>query len=186
VAAEDLVLRDVVQGQIGPRDLIVQEYLGEEDAEYTAGCFCDREGELRGTIVLRRWLEAGTTVAAELGSFPEVSEVAAAIAAALGPLGPCNVQLRMHRGTPVPFEINPRFSGTTALRARMGVNEVDAALRHFVLGEPVPGLKDPGSRVALRYWNELYVPASAVGEIARSGRLEDPHAQAAEIEDWGS
>jgi carbamoyl-phosphate synthase large subunit len=186
VAAEDLVLREVVQGQVAAQDLILQEYLGDADAEYTAGCFCDQEGGLHGTIVLRRRLEAGTTVAAELGSFPEVRDVAGAIAAALGPLGPCNVQLRMHRGSPVPFEINPRFSGTTALRARMGFNEVDAALRHFVLGEPVPMLKDPGSGLALRYWNELYVPASTVGEIAASGHLEDPRSDGPEIEDWGA
>jgi carbamoyl-phosphate synthase large subunit len=186
VAAEDLVLREVVHGQIGSQDLILQEYLGDEEAEYTAGCFCDQEGELHGTIVLRRKLEAGTTVAAELGSFPEVRDVAGAITAALGPLGPCNVQLRIHHGDPVPFEINPRFSGTTALRARMGFNEVDAALKHFVLGEPVPTLEDPGSGLALRYWNELYVPAGTVGEIASSGHLEDPRSQGLQIEDWGS
>jgi carbamoyl-phosphate synthase large subunit len=186
VAAEDLALRDVVGSEIRPHDLILQEYLGDEHEEYTAGCFCDAQGELRGTIVLRRTLQAGTTVTAELGSFPDVRDAAAAITSALAPLGPCNVQLRMHRGRAVPFEINPRFSGTTALRARMGFNEVDAALRHFVLGEPVPVLKDVGSGVALRYWNEIYVSTEPVGELTRSGQLRDPRRQSPEIEDWGS
>ena len=183
VGAEDLSLREVVDGRIEPHDLILQEYLGDLDSEYTAGCFCDRDGQLRGTIVLRRRLEAGTTVAAELGSFPEIREAAAAIATTLGPLGPCNVQLRVHHGRAVPVEINPRFSGTTALRARLGFNEVEAALRHFVLGEPVPALSDVGNGIALRYWNELYVPSDEVEEISRSGHLPAP--EAGEIEDWG-
>lgn len=186
VGAEDLALREVVGGHVGASDLVLQEYLGDESAEFTAGCFCDADGGLRGTIVLRRTLQAGTTVTAELGSFPEVRDVAGAIASALGPLGPCNVQLRMHNGQAVPFEINPRFSGTTALRARMGFNEVDAALRHFVRGEPVPSLRDGGSGVALRYWNEMYLPPEAVSELARSGRLDDPRSKQLEVEDWGS
>ena len=184
LAAEQLVLGGVVEERLTADDVILQEYLGEDDAEYTAGCFCDRDGELRGTIVLRRRLKAGTTVAAELGPFPAVRDAAAAITAALRPLGPCNVQLRIHHGRPIPFELNPRFSGTTALRARMGFNEVEAALRHFVLGEPVPPLRNPGSGVVLRYWNELYVAASTVAEIADSGRLDDPRSRGPEVEDW--
>jgi carbamoyl-phosphate synthase large subunit len=186
VEAEDLSLRDVAGRRIRASDLILQEYLGDEREEYTAGCLCDLDGNVRGTIVLRRTLRAGTTVTAELGSFPEIRETAESIAFALRPLGPCNVQLRMHQGRAVPFEINPRFSGTTALRARMGFNEVDAALRHFVLGEPLPVMKDIGSGVALRYWNEIYVPAAAVESITESGELDDPLALQPEIEDWGA
>ena len=33
------------------------------------------------------------------------------------------------------FEINPRFSGTTSLRAMVGYNEPDVLIRHHVLGE---------------------------------------------------
>lgn len=186
LGAEDLSLREVVRGHVLAEDLMLQEHLGDENEEYTAGCFCDSDGELCGTIVLRRRLQAGTTVIAELGVFPEVREAAGAIASALRPLGPCNVQLRLHGGQPVAFDINPRFSGTTAVRARMGFNEVEAALRHFVLGEPVPTLKDAGSGVALRYWNEIYVPAATVSEITIAGELRDPRTPRPEIEDWGT
>ena len=185
LGAEDLSLREVVQRRLEPSDLVLQEYLGEDQEEYTAGCFCDRDGELRGTIVLRRRLQSGTTVVAELGEFPDVRETAGAIAAALGALGPCNVQLRIHSGRPVPFEINPRFSGTTALRARMGFNEVEAALRHFVLGEPVPPLQAMGRLLALRYWNEIYISDRDEAELRRTGRLDEPRAKLGEIEDWG-
>jgi carbamoyl-phosphate synthase large subunit len=186
VAAEDLSLREIAPGRITAADLLLQQYLGNEQQEYTAGCFCDSDGALCGTVVMRRTLQAGTTTSAELGAFPEVRAAAEAIASALAPLGPCNVQLRMHHGHAIPFEINPRFSGTTALRARMGFNEVDAALRHFVLGEPAPALADVGSGFALRYWNEVYVAADAVRAIERDGRLEDPGAHEVKVESWGA
>jgi carbamoyl-phosphate synthase large subunit len=184
LAAEQLSLRPIVP-EITASDVILQQYLGDEHQEYTVGCFCASDGTLCGTTVMRRMIKGGTTTSAELGRFPEVRVVAEAIASALRPLGPCNVQLRMHEGRAVPFEINPRFSGTTALRAQMGFNEVEAALRHFVLGEQAPALSDVGSGFALRYWNEVYVPAGAVFEVGRNGGLADPRAEGVEIEDWG-
>ncbi len=184
LGAEDLALREVVERRLAPEDLILQQYLGRDEDEYTVGCFCDSTGQLSGSIALRRRLHGGTTVSAELGAFPDVSDVAEAIVSALGPLGPCNVQLRVHDGRPIPFEINPRFSGTTALRARLGFNEVEAALRHFVLGEPVPRLCADGSAVALRYWNEIYVSAEAEAELTGSRCLDEPGARILATEDW--
>jgi carbamoyl-phosphate synthase large subunit len=186
VGAEDLSLREIVGDRVGASDLILQEYLGTERDEYTAGCFCDAGGRVRGTIVLRRTLHSGTTVAAELGEFPLVREAATQIAAALGPMGPSNVQLRMHNDRPVPFEINPRFSGTTAMRARMGFNEVDAALRHYVLHEDAPDLGHHATGVALRYWNEIYVPVESVRQMEREQQLQHPPDAQLQIEGWGS
>jgi carbamoyl-phosphate synthase large subunit len=184
VEAADLTLRQIVVGEISAADLILQEYLGDPAEEYTAGCFCDADGAVRGTIVLRRTLQGGTTTTAESGDFPEVAAVARQIAAALRPLGPANVQLRLHHGRPVPFEINPRFSGTTALRARMGFNEVEAALRHFVLGEAVPELRVRRGGVALRYWNEIYVSPATQAAVARPEGLEHPAPE--QTESWGT
>lgn len=182
----DVLVHDEHRGNVrGPRDLLLQEHLGDDQKEYTAGCFCDADGELRGTIVMRRTLRAGTTVTAELGRFPEVRDAATAIVSALQPLGPCNVQLRMHQGHATPFEINPRFSGTTALRARMGFNEADACLRHFVLGEPAIDLRGAEDGIALRYWNEVYVPRSDFDEFERTRKLEARAQREVRVESWG-
>jgi carbamoyl-phosphate synthase large subunit len=35
------------------------------------------------------------------------------------------------------FEINPRFSGTTSLRAMVGFNEPDLLIRKHILNEPI-------------------------------------------------
>jgi carbamoyl-phosphate synthase large subunit len=166
-------------------DYVVQQYLGEPSEEYTAATFTDRQGQLRGVIVMRRRLEKGTTVSAELGHFPEVREQVRCIAEALRPVGPCNMQLRMHCGKPVCFEINLRFSGTAPIRARFGFNDVEAAVRHYVLGEPANELTQPTQGVALRYWNELYVNSSRLDELAYLGMLAQPRDALACVEDYG-
>ena len=163
---------------------VVQELLGTPDTEYTVGCFSDRDGRVAGSIAMKRDLLHGTTYRAEAGDFPEVTAEAVRIAAALRPTGPCNVQLRMHQGRPVCFEINVRFSGTTPVRARFGFNEVEAALSHFVLGQEPTGLGPVRHGYMLRYWNEIYLDADAVPKLAEQGYLEQP-CMAADTEDFG-
>jgi carbamoyl-phosphate synthase large subunit len=162
--------------------LVVQEHL--EGEEFTVGCLSDSDGRVAGAVAMRRELMQGTTYRAEAGEFPDVRAEAVAIAGALGPTGPLNVQLRVRNGRPVAFDLNVRFSGTTPARARLGFNEVEAALRHFVLGEPIESA-DVTEGTVLRYWNEVYVPAEAHEELARSSRLDDPRAHPSIVEDWG-
>lgn len=165
----------------GRDDLVIQERL--DGAEYTAGCVCDADGELRGTIVMRRELREGTTVRAWVGDFPAVRDVAEAVVGALRPVGPCNVQLREHEGAIVPFELNVRFSGTTPARTRFGFPEVEATLRHLALGEPLPELPRVTEGVMVRYWNEVYPDAQAVAALEAGGSLDDPAGTV--FEDWG-
>lgn len=163
---------------------LVQETLGTDEDEYTVATFSDRDGRVRGVTALRRGLAAGTTAWAEAGEFPEVAAEAERIAAELRPLGPLNVQLRLHDGRPTAFELNVRFSGTAPIRARLGFNDVDAALRHFVLGDDVE-LAPIASGLALRYWNEIYAPPEAGAALAGEGRL-DGGTPAGWIEDYGA
>lgn len=170
----------------GRPEYVVQELLGDAGSEYTAGCFTDRDGRVRGTITMRRDLLEGTTYRAVAGAFPEVRHEAERIAGALNPMGPCNVQMRVAHGRPVRFEINVRFSGTTPVRARLGFNDVEAALRHYVLGEPAVDLPVVTQGIALRYWNEVYVDPSAHEELVRAGRLGCPRGYPITVEDYGA
>jgi carbamoyl-phosphate synthase large subunit len=165
---------------------VVQQMLGDDESEYTAACLTDREDRLRGMIVFRRLLTSGTTSCAIAGEFPEVRETVSEIIAKLKPRGPCNVQLRMHRGRAVCFEINVRFSGTTPIRARLGFNDVEAAIRHYVLGEDAVDLPLVTSGQALRYWNEAYISPEAFTELQRSDRLASPGDHAFSIETFGT
>ena len=64
--------------------------------------------------------------------------------------------MRLTERGPVTFEINPRFSTSTGMRAHFGYNEVEMAIRDLVLHErvPVPEVR-PG--IALRFWEEMYL-----------------------------
>lgn len=52
------------------------------------------------------------------------------VAKMLDSKGPLNIQCRVVDGKVYIFEINPRFSGTTSLRAMAGFNEPDILIRH--------------------------------------------------------
>jgi carbamoyl-phosphate synthase large subunit len=169
---------------VGRSGYVIEEQLGDESVEFTVGCFSDRTGRVRGAIAMRRELLHGTTSRAVAGEFPEVRAEAVRIVEALKPVGPCNVQLRVHAGRPTCFEINVRFSGTTPMRARFGFNEVEAALRHFVLEEEFD-LPHVTEGIAVRYWNELYVDPRAKATLEDLRPLDGPPAHASFVEDYG-
>jgi len=164
---------------------VIQEYIGNSDSEYTAGCYCDEDGKVRGVIVMRRKLTYGTTTWAELGEFPKIREEVTGITRILRPRGPCNIQLRLTERGPVCFEINVRFSGTTPIRARLGFNEVEAALLHFVLGVPAEDFPVIRSGMVMRYWNEMYLSPHAFATLRETGRLNEPRRFGLLVEDWG-
>jgi carbamoyl-phosphate synthase large subunit len=170
---------------IGRADYVIQEYLGDEASEFTVGCFSGRDGQVRGTIAMSRELLHGTTYRAEVGEFPEQREEAIRIVEALKPLGPSNVQMRVHKGRPICFEINVRFSGTAALRARFGFNDVEATLRHYVMGEESTELPVITAGIAVRYWNELYIDPAAKSALEKCRVLHNPHNYHSYVEDYG-
>jgi carbamoyl-phosphate synthase large subunit len=163
----------------------IEQYLGTPDQEYTAACFSDSSGAVRGCIAFRRELLEGTTVRAEAGAFPEIRQEATAIARELRPFGPCNVQMRLLGSQAVTFEINLRFSGTTPIRARLGFNDVEASIRHYVLNEPAGDLPVIEQGMAVRYWNELYPSVEAVNRLRECRELDSPRRYPSVLEDYG-
>lgn len=167
------------------KDYLIQEYLNEANLEFTVGCFSDKDGRVMGAIAMRRELLQGTTWRAEVGDFIEVKSEAIRIVEALKPMGPCNIQLRVVGGRPICFEINERFSGTTPLRARLGFNDVEATLRHYVLGEPAQKLPLITHGIVLRYWNEMYIDNMAIDLLKREGFLDNMGQYDVFLEDHG-
>lgn len=140
-------------------DPIAQEYIGAEEGEFTVGVLNLPNGVLAGSIALRRSLDAKLSVAYRgpngiissgysqgyIGDFPEVRRAAEAIAASVNSCGPLNVQGRLRENTFIPFEINPRFSASTYLRALAGFNEIDITLQFLSKGlMPSTPTIDPG------------------------------------------
>lgn len=138
---------------------VIQQYLAGDDAEFSCGVVC-YDGEVDSVAVLRRRLKDGNTVMAFSEDHPEIETFCRHVGKLLKPFGPLNIQLRVVHHMPHVFEINPRFSGTTVFRARLGINEPVRMLRRLQ-GWPLeqnPRLRH-GS--VLRYFEELVELADA-------------------------
>ena len=141
---------------------VAQQYIGDPREEYTVAVLGDREGEVAAILPMRRRLQHGTTVDAEFADFPIVEREARAVAELLGPVGPINIQMRLDGERAVTFEINPRFSGTTAMRALAGWNDAAATVAHFTTGAAIE-LAPPRSGRVLRFYDEVWVGSD--GEV---------------------
>ncbi len=111
-------------------------------------------------------MRAGTSWHIEVDeNSPTCIPLLMAIGAELQVMGSINVQLMMGEDGPVPFEINARLSGTTAVRAHFGFNEPEMTLRIFLLGEKLP---PPEIRrgVVLRYVEEVFIDGAMAGNLA--------------------
>lgn len=139
-------------------EYIIQQYLGDEDSEYTVGCYCDKNGKLQDIIIMKRKLKYGTTFFAEIVQDEVIEQECKNICRKFKPIGPLNIQLRKHKGKAVCFELNVRFSGTTPLRSRWGYNDVEAMIREYIFNENIDGYLKPLKQAkAYRYFNEFYI-----------------------------
>jgi carbamoyl-phosphate synthase large subunit len=135
--------------------------VGVPEEEYTVGILHDLDGDYINSIAVRRMMSGllnirssvpNRTGNARLGShlvissgvsqglvgrFESVTAQCREIAIALGARGAVNIQCRLVDGVVKVFEINPRFSGTTSIRALMGYNEPDVLLRRHLLNESI-------------------------------------------------
>lgn len=161
------------------KDPIVQENLGSEDEEYTSGIFFSRDSEIKGVITMKRELLQGTTYRAIVGRYPEVEQEVRRVANSLGKLGvigPINIQTRLTPKGAVTFEINPRFSGTTVFRAKLGFNEPEAIIKNFLLNEEICELTY-SKGVVMRYWEEVYTSIEEFARLKERGYLENPQSE---------
>jgi carbamoyl-phosphate synthase large subunit len=84
--------------------------------------------------------------------------------------GPANIQLRVHSdGTIKIFEVHPRFSGTTSIRAQAGFNEVDLAIRNFLLNEPITRQTYQTNVAAIRAFQNQLVPLEVINKLESEG-----------------
>lgn len=130
------------------RTPIAQEYVDNAEGEFTIGVLSLPDGQLVGSIALRRVFDTKLSVSYRergglissgysqgyIDDFSDLRQQAERIATALSSTGPLNVQGRVRDGLLLPFEINPRFSASTHLRALAGFNEIDMLIRYHLTG----------------------------------------------------
>lgn len=136
-------------------DIMVQEYVGTADEEYTVGILSTPSGYVNH-ICLKRDLSLGMSVKQSVpnrtnkdflgqklvvstgisqGMFVENSVIDNTVMKLVGLLKPTstiNMQCRIQNGQLYIFEINPRFSGTTNLRTLVGFNEPEYLINNYL------------------------------------------------------
>lgn len=139
--------------------LMVQEYVGTPESEFTVGVLSRLDGTQVSAVAVRRDLTGSLSVRTrvrnrtgrtdlgptlvissgvsqgQIDNYPDVVTFCREVASQLGSQGSINFQCRVDaRGVRI-FEINPRLSGTTSIRAMASYNEVEYLIRTEVLGE---------------------------------------------------
>jgi len=171
---------------IYPR-FVVQEYVGTPEDEYTVGVLFSQDGSFLNSIAVKRVLGTALSTRARvsnrtartelgpvllissgvsqgrIGHWPEVTGQCEVIAKALKPCGPVNIQCRLVNGKVVVFEINPRFSGTTSMRAMVGYNEPDVLIRKDVFGENIAERFEYREGTIMRALSEVEIPVGSGG-----------------------
>lgn len=103
-------------------DFICQEYLSEEEGEYTCGLF--RSGDILRTIIFSRKLQGGYSSFGTIEENDQIEQLLSTLAIHLNLEGSINVQLRIVSKVPYVFEINPRFSSTVMFRHLFGFEDL--------------------------------------------------------------
>jgi carbamoyl-phosphate synthase large subunit len=155
-----------------PGSLVVQEFLPEDEGEFTAGCLVFN-GKCYAAVVMRRDLRDGNTYRAYSDITSRFDKFISKVAEKLGVEGPCNFQFRIRNGEPVIFEINARFSGTTPLRLIFGFNEVAAVLDYYISGV-VPEQPKILSGVVLRTYSDVFIDRNQFEKFREEQELEKP------------
>jgi carbamoyl-phosphate synthase large subunit len=182
---EEEVERYLDESQQGYGEVILQEYVGAVDAEYTVGVLVSRAGELIDSIVLHRKL-VGLSVGSRrtiakrqyvlstgysqgfVVKHSPIQQLCESLALSLGSRGPVNIQCRLVGDRVVVFEVHPRFSGTTSIRAEVGFNGPDTLIRDSLFGERFGRLSYQSDVAAIRALQHIIVPVQDLGHVPQA------------------
>lgn len=165
---------------------LIQEYVGNHENEFTVGILYADGGKLLTSIAMKRLLDGGLSTRQSIvvpqtkkkyvissgisqglvDDFSEVRKMAENIARVIEADGPINIQCRKTDDGIIPFEINPRFSGTTGARALLGHNEPDILCRYRLFGE-IPEIIEHKFGYVIRDLVEKYIALEDIEKIPR-------------------
>ena len=104
-------------------DYVVQEFIPDDNGEFTCGLFRSKKGEIRSQI-FKRELTGGYSGYGEVVENNKITSLLEVLALKLDLVGSINVQLRIIDNQPKVFEINPRFSSTVLYRHLFGFEDL--------------------------------------------------------------
>ena len=138
----------------GENELIVQQYIGSSDEEYTTGVFSD--GIATAAISFKRKLGyGGLSVEVKFENIPFLDHLAEFIALKTGLRGSLNIQSRREGEIYIPFEINPRLSSTLLFRKKFGFDDA-VWWMNLLNDKPFEYRRKFACGSAIRYLSEKY------------------------------
>ena len=164
--------------------VLIQEYVGNFENEFTIGILFEDNGKLLTSIAMKRLLEGGLSTRyisnnlhkkfvissgisqGIFDDFKEIRKMGEKIAKILGTNGPINIQCRNTESGIVPFEINPRFSGTTGSRSLVNHNEPDILCGYRLFKETPKNFSHKIGFV-LRDLNEKFITLDEINKIPK-------------------
>lgn len=169
-------------------ELLLQEYVGTPDEEYTVGVVIDANGVSADAVVMKRKLRGlsmlteriidGKTYAISSGYSQgifvdniEIKEYCINVARSIGARGPLNVQLRYTNKGVTIFEIHTRFSGSASQRAEVGFNEPDILIRNFLLGEKIAPVAYQTNVAVIRRFENVVTSANNLEKLSKGKEL---------------
>ncbi|WP_349921786.1 ATP-grasp domain-containing protein [Aeromonas veronii] len=139
-----------------PEDyFVVQEYL-EDPKDYTAGVYVSSSADFNDVIIFERDLKFGLSYSGKIIIDEGIKKYCLSIANALKSTYSINIQFKMMAGQPYCYEINPRLSSTTSVRAHFGFNEPDMIIREIIGINPLRDQQPAQVGKFMRYWEEIY------------------------------
>jgi carbamoyl-phosphate synthase large subunit len=126
LGVEELMVVKKTYGQ----DWIAQEYLPDNDNEFTCAIF--RYPGVFRSAALKRQLQGDKTIRAEVVDCPTINKLLIEIAELIDLKGCINVQLKMTEDGPRVFEINPRLSSTVLMRHRLGFKDCEWWVKSYL------------------------------------------------------
>ncbi len=174
-------VRDYLQ-EMPAEQTVFQEYVGNGETEYTVGVMVSQKGRVIDSIVLHRNLVgitrgltrriSGREYVLSTGysqgfivRHPVIQRVCEDLAVQIGIRGPCNIQLRLAGNRVVVFEVHPRFSGTTSIRAAVGYNEPDVLIQNWLFGVEPASVSYQTDVAAIRAFSHLIVPLADLNAV---------------------
>jgi carbamoyl-phosphate synthase large subunit len=153
---------------------LLQEYLKDNDTEFTSGVTVDRFGKyIMSSISIRKIIKNGQTYKAFIDDFESIRRSAEEVALKFGARGAINIQAKLEGNELKIFEINPRFSATCPMRSAAGINEPDIVFRNAVLNEGIEKIKKYQRLICMRYWDEVYVQYPTYEKTSNNGKVEN-------------
>lgn len=133
---------------------IFQELLDGTEGEFTCCAYRSKNGGIRNITFKRELTSGGYSGYGEVIEDHRVDTLLVAIANLLNLEGSINIQLRIHKGKPVVFEINPRFSSTVLFRHLLGFKDLEWSIQEFLEEEISEYIKPQVGKCFYKGYNE--------------------------------